>query len=104
MVTCLDSYFVFFQRPFVCGQVGDATKADFTGKDYSGALIQYPNTYGDVNNPEAFVKKAHDVGCVCVVCVLCVVYVLSLNVLCVVCCLQTCCVLCVVFEHVVCCL
>lgn len=42
--------------------VGDATKADFTGKDYSGALIQYPNTYGDVNNPEAFVKKAHDAG------------------------------------------
>lgn len=35
---------------------------DFSGKDYSGALIQYPNTYGDVINPEEFVKKAHDVS------------------------------------------
>eukprot|EP00904_Undaria_pinnatifida_P006432 jgi/Undpi1/2919/HiC_scaffold_14.g06296.m1 len=39
--------------------VGDPTKADFTGKDYSGALIQYPNTYGEVISPEAFVEKAH---------------------------------------------
>lgn len=38
--------------------------ADFTAKDYSGALIQYPNTYGDVKNPEAFVKKAHAVSTV----------------------------------------
>lgn len=42
-------------------QVGDPTKIDFTGKDFSGALIQYPNTYGEVLNPEAFVKKAHEV-------------------------------------------
>ncbi|CAM9892044.1 unnamed protein product [Pylaiella littoralis] len=42
--------------------VGDPRAADFTCKGYSGALIQYPNTYGDVNNPEAFVKKAHESG------------------------------------------
>ena len=41
--------------------MGDPTKADFTGKDYSGALIQYPNTYGEVISPEAFVEKAHAV-------------------------------------------
>lgn len=44
-------------------QVGDPTKADFSCKDYSGALIQYPNTYGDVINPEDFVKMAHEVSC-----------------------------------------
>lgn len=45
-----------------CNQVGDPATADFTSEEYSGALIQYPNTYGDVNNPEAFVKKAHEVS------------------------------------------
>ncbi|CAN0050754.1 unnamed protein product, partial [Hapterophycus canaliculatus] len=43
-------------------QVGDPTTADFSSQEYSGALIQYPNTYGDVNNPEEFVKKAHEAG------------------------------------------
>ncbi|CBJ30901.1 Glycine dehydrogenase (decarboxylating) [Ectocarpus siliculosus] len=42
--------------------VGDPKTVDFSGEDYSGALIQYPNTYGDVINPEEFVKKAHDAG------------------------------------------
>ncbi|CAM9454313.1 unnamed protein product [Ascophyllum nodosum] len=42
--------------------VGDPSTADFSAKDYSGALFQYPNTYGDVNNPEELVKKAHDSG------------------------------------------
>eukprot|EP00752_Nemacystus_decipiens_P012371 g10965.t1 len=40
--------------------VGDPTTADFSSKDYSGALIQYPNTFGDVINPEEFVEKAHE--------------------------------------------
>lgn len=43
-------------------QVGDPKTVDFSAKDYSGALFQYPNTYGDVVNPEAFVKNAHDVS------------------------------------------
>lgn len=43
-------------------QVGDPEKVDFTGKDYSGALIQYPNTYGAVKDPSAFVEKAHAVS------------------------------------------
>lgn len=43
-------------------QVGDPATADFSSKEYSGALIQYPNTFGDVINPEEFVKKAHEVS------------------------------------------
>lgn len=42
--------------------MGDPATADFSSKDYSGALIQYPNTYGDVIHPEEFVKKAHEVS------------------------------------------
>ena len=56
---------VSFLIPFVNAssnqKVGDPSTADFSAKDYSGALFQYPNTYGDVNNPEELVKKAHDV-------------------------------------------
>lgn len=43
-------------------QVGDPATADFSSKEYSGALIQYPNTFGDVINPEEFVEKAHQVS------------------------------------------
>lgn len=39
--------------------VGDHTKADFSAKDYCGALIQYPNTYGRVDAYDEFVKHAH---------------------------------------------
>lgn len=39
--------------------VGDHRSVDFSGKDYCGALIQYPNTYGGVHNYEDFVAKAH---------------------------------------------
>jgi glycine dehydrogenase len=39
--------------------VGDFRRADFSAKDYCGALIQYPNTYGGVHCYEDFVKRAH---------------------------------------------
>jgi len=40
--------------------VGDHRTADFSGKDYCGALIQYPDTFGGAHNYEEFVKKAHN--------------------------------------------
>lgn len=43
-------------------QVGNPEDIDFSGGEYSGALIQYPNTYGTVKDPTAFVKKAHAVS------------------------------------------
>lgn len=60
LLCCLFSGRVFCLRGR--DQVGDPTTVDFSCKEYSGALIQYPNTYGDVNNPEEFVKKAHEVN------------------------------------------
>eukprot|EP00953_Heterococcus_sp_UTEX-ZZ885_P032504 16975-Heterococcus_DN1.PRE.2 len=39
--------------------VGDAEKVDFTGDDYCGALIQYPTTFGVVNDYAAFTERAH---------------------------------------------
>jgi glycine dehydrogenase len=39
--------------------VGDHRTADFSGKDFCGALIQYPNTYGNVLHYEEFVQRAH---------------------------------------------
>ncbi|CAM9253041.1 unnamed protein product [Choristocarpus tenellus] len=42
--------------------VGSPDSVDFTSKEFSGALIQYPNTYGVVEDHEAFVKQAHESG------------------------------------------
>lgn len=43
---------------------GDHSSADFSGKDYCGALIQYPNTYGSIESPgetyESFTSRAHE--------------------------------------------
>jgi glycine dehydrogenase len=39
--------------------VGDAAKVDFTGDDYCGALVQYPTTFGVVNDYAAFTERAH---------------------------------------------
>ena len=44
--------------------VGPHSKADFSSKDYCGAIVQYPNTYGALESPgesyESFTKRAHD--------------------------------------------
>jgi glycine dehydrogenase len=46
--------------------IGDHSKADFSGKDYCGAIVQYPNTYGAVESSgesyESFTKRAQDGG------------------------------------------
>lgn len=46
--------------------VGDHSEADFSGEDYCGSIVQYPNTYGNVESPgesyEAFTKRAHEGG------------------------------------------
>ncbi|KAG5190576.1 glycine dehydrogenase [Tribonema minus] len=39
--------------------VGDADSVDFSGKDFCGALVQYPTTFGDVQDYAAFTKRAH---------------------------------------------
>jgi len=45
---------------------GDHSDADFSAKDYCGAIVQYPNTYGSVESPgesyESFANRAHDGG------------------------------------------
>lgn len=38
--------------------IGDAAK-DLIGGEFFGALIQYPNTYGDVNDPRELIAEAH---------------------------------------------
>lgn len=44
--------------------VGPHSEADFSAKDYCGAIVQYPNTYGALESPgepyEAFTKRAHE--------------------------------------------
>jgi len=44
--------------------IGSHAKADFSAKDYCGAIVQYPNTYGALESPgetyEEFAKRAHD--------------------------------------------
>lgn len=46
--------------------VGEHSKADFSKGDYCGAIVQYPNTYGDIESPgetyESFTSRAHDGG------------------------------------------
>ena len=39
--------------------VGSALSADFSSNDFCGALIQYPNTYGEALDWTPFVAKAH---------------------------------------------
>ena len=44
--------------------VGDHSDADFSNKDYFGAIIQYPNTYGAIESDgesyESFTNRVHD--------------------------------------------
>jgi len=46
--------------------IGDHSEADFSAKDYFGAIIQYPNTYGSIESPgesyESFTQRMHDAG------------------------------------------
>lgn len=46
--------------------VGDHSNADFSGQDYCGAIVQYPNTYGSIESPgetyDSFTKRAHEAG------------------------------------------
>jgi len=39
--------------------VGDPSSVDFSNKDFCGALIQYPTTFGDICDYSDFTKKAH---------------------------------------------
>lgn len=41
-------------------EFGNALSKDFSDGDYCGAMIQYPNTYGELFNLEEFSKKCHD--------------------------------------------
>ena len=47
-------------------EVGDHSSADFSGDDHCGALVQYPNTYGNVESPgesyESFANRVHQAG------------------------------------------
>jgi glycine dehydrogenase len=46
--------------------IGDHSQADFSSKDYCGAIVQYPNTYGALESSgetyEDFTKRAHEAG------------------------------------------
>ena len=48
-------------------EVGDAAAADFSGKDFCGALLQYPATDGSITDYGAFVEKVHEGGALVVV-------------------------------------
>jgi glycine dehydrogenase len=48
-------------------EVGDANAADFSAKDFCGALLQYPATDGSISDYGAFVERAHDGGALVVV-------------------------------------
>ena len=41
---------------------GDHREADFSSKDYCGAIVQYPNTYGSVESYKPFTDLAHEAG------------------------------------------
>jgi glycine dehydrogenase len=44
--------------------VGDHSKVDFSERDFCGAMLQYPNTYGSIESPgesyASFTQRAHD--------------------------------------------
>mmetsp|Transcript_12744 Transcript_12744/g.19097 ORF Transcript_12744/g.19097 Transcript_12744/m.19097 type:complete len:1009 (+) Transcript_12744:139-3165(+) len=46
--------------------IGDHSDADFSAKDYCGAIVQYPDTYGSVQSPgesyQSFTDRAHEAG------------------------------------------
>jgi len=40
--------------------VGKAEEADFSKKDFCGAMVQYPNTYGGIEDWTPFIARAHE--------------------------------------------
>lgn len=46
--------------------IGDKNSFDFSGKDVSGVLFQYPDTHGQIDDFSNLVEKAHE-GKVCIV-------------------------------------
>ena len=42
--------------------VGNIQEADFSNKEYSGILFQYPDTEGNISDLTELVQRAHDVG------------------------------------------
>lgn len=43
-------------------EIGNALSKNFSQGDYCGAMVQYPNTYGELFNLESFSKTCHDEG------------------------------------------
>ncbi len=39
--------------------VGNAEAADFSNNEYCGAMVQYPNTFGVLQNWQPFIERAH---------------------------------------------
>merc|ERR1719162_535135 len=48
--------------------IGDYQDADFTGKDFAGVLVQYPNTFGTVTDFKSLADAAHADGTLVVAC------------------------------------
>ncbi len=48
--------------------VGDITSADFGAREYFGAIVQYPNTYGEVFDWSAIIQAAHSKDMLVVAC------------------------------------
>jgi len=48
--------------------VGKADKVDFTKEDFCGAMAQYPDTYGGINDWSAFNARAHASGVLTTAC------------------------------------
>lgn len=48
--------------------VGDYQSADFSGNDFAGAVVQYPNTNGTVQDYKAFADSAHAAKTLVVAC------------------------------------
>ena len=48
--------------------MGDITTADFSAKEYCGAIVQYPNTYGEVFDWSEVIARAHSRDMLVVAC------------------------------------
>jgi glycine dehydrogenase len=48
--------------------IGDYHEVDFSGNDFAGAMVQYPNTLGNVNDFKSFADSAHASGTLVVAC------------------------------------
>lgn len=48
--------------------VGDIQNTDFSSKDYSGAMVQYPDTFGGVHDWSGIVERLHSNDVLAVAC------------------------------------